>query len=193
MQEFFPQSRSSHKDESDELSESSIQRPTSWSNSSRTGDVTKNEHPSTFEEDAIPPYSYPAQDRRRPGGEQTQSKQQTTSTRSQQHFSPDGDALEHGYRPYQVPFWTRPQPQRRRFALRSLLLIILLILLIKLIPILAALVLTLLGIGLFLIILPMLIVVGFVLVFGGLVLFVLSRMGFPVWRNLFRRRRWSRW
>ena len=191
MQEFFPQSRSSQADESDELSESSIQRPSSWSNTSRKGDATKNEHPSAFEEESAPLYGYPAQDGRKPGEEQAASGSQTNNARFQQRFSPDGDALENGYRPYQGPPWARVQPQRKRSAQRWIFIFIMAIVLIKLIPIIAGLVLTLLGIGLLLIIIPILIVLGLVLVFGVLVPYVLSRMGFPVWRNLSQRRRWN--
>lgn len=117
-------------------------KPYYWSStppnaaSSKTGDMPKNEHPSTFE-DTIPPYSYPAQGMAAP--HYIEADKQTGQTRQQhakrQQFSPDGDAFEYGYRPYQnqarynyaaqqVPPWARPQQHNGR-GLRWLVFIIL--------------------------------------------------------------------
>ncbi|HTK09726.1 MAG TPA: hypothetical protein VL485_21320 [Ktedonobacteraceae bacterium] len=190
QQEFFPSPQSSQADELGDA-EISIQRPRSWSNQDKTGDVTKNEHPSAYEEE-LPPYSYPAQNHRTVNKEREESAdKQETRQRAQQHFSPDGDAMEYGYRPRQAPPWARPQPQRKRHVLSWVLMIILIILLIKMIPLLAAIIFALLGIGLFLVLLPILIVLVFVAIFAGLVLFLLSRMGIPVGRSLFHMRRWN--
>ena len=195
QQEFFPSSQSAKGDELSDA-EISTQRPASWSSRSRTGDVTKNEHPSAFEE-PLPPYSYHAQDQRareEPARTTTASTSRTrpgTQQQRSQRLSLDGDALENGYRPYQTPFWARPQRQNRGQVLRIIILVMLIMLLVKMLPLLATLIITLLGIGLFLVLLPILIVLISVLVFGSIVLFILSRLGFPVWRNLFQTRRWK--
>ncbi len=118
-------------------------KPYYWSStpengkSGKTGDIPKNEHPSTFE-DTIPPYSYPAQVAPQPQA-YTEASKQARQTRQQhtkrQQFSPDGDAFEYGYRPYQnrasydyaaqqVPHWARPQQHNGR-GLRWLVFIIL--------------------------------------------------------------------
>ncbi len=92
-------------------------RPYYWSTKPNTGNIPKNEHPANFEDSItnmppIPPYSYQAQDRPTQGAYTTN----TTPPPQQQRrgFSPDGDAFEHGYKPYgsytrQVPPWARPQ------------------------------------------------------------------------------------
>jgi len=200
QQEFFPSPQSSKQDELADV-EIAPQRPISWSSKFKTGDVTKNEHPSTYEEESLPPYSYAAQDRRSTAsgramkGEQLHMSSNTTSTNArpgmQQSLSPDGDAMEYGYRPYRSTTRIRSLRKGRNNILRVIALVICLIVLMKLLPFLATAFVTLLGIGLFLILLPILIVLAFVLIFGGLVLLLLSRLGFPVWRNLFGRRRWS--
>jgi hypothetical protein len=197
QQEFFPSPQSSKRDELADV-EIAPQRPISWSSKFKTGDVTKNEHPSTYGEESLPPYSYRAQDRRSTAtqGAQLRMSPNTTSTstrqRTQQSFSPDGDAMEYGYRPHRSTT-TRARSLRkgRNTILRVVVLVFCLILLLKLLPFLATVFVTLLGIGLFLILLPILIVLAFVIIFGGLVLLVLSRLGFPVWRNLFGRHRWN--
>ena len=188
QQEFFPSSQSSQENELSDA-EIAIQRPRSWSNQSKTRDLTKNEHPSTYEEE-LPPYSYPAQDRRSAHRETEESGSGYAERRErQQRFSPDGDAMEHGYRPWQAP-WARPQVRHRHPIVRWVIAVLIIVLMIKLIPVVATIVLALLGIGLFLVILPLLIVLAFVAVFSGLVLFILSRLGIPVGR-IFRIRRWN--
>ncbi len=96
-------------------------RPYYWFTQPNTGNIPKNEHPANFEESIadmppIPPYSYKAQDRP-PVHNNTNvppQQQYQQQGRQRQQFSPDGDALEHGYQPYsnynrQVPPWARPQ------------------------------------------------------------------------------------
>jgi hypothetical protein len=191
QQEFFPSSQSSQENELDEA-EIAIRRPRS--NQNKTGDVTKSEHPSTYEEE-VPPYSYPAQDRPSAGttdrtSEETEGRYTNKRANQQQRFGPDGDAMENGYRPWQGPPWTRSQTRRKYPIVRLVVAIILIIGIIKLLPIIMAVVLALFGIGFFFLILPLFIVLIFVVAFGVLVLFVLSRMGIPVTRT-FRRQRWN--
>ncbi len=163
----------------------------------RSSDMPKEEHPSTFEE-TIPPYSYHAQDRitQSPADPAHSAHFHETNARQRQsrrqRFSPDGDALENGYRPHQqqqysrVPPWARPQPQRNSHVLRWLILIVIAIIFIK--PLLA-----LIG-GLFiagvtvlgLIILIPVIVLG-ILIIAGFVLAVLGIiLGRAVWRSIWR-------
>lgn len=113
QQEFEPQQNkrplSNYSDSVQENVQESEARPYYWSTKPNTGNMPKNEHPANFEDSvsAIPAYSYQAQDRPAQGT--------YTNTPPQRHtFSPDGDAMEHGYKPYgsynmQVPPWARPQ------------------------------------------------------------------------------------
>ena len=89
-------------------------RPYYWSTKPNTGNIPKNEHPANFEDSIadLPPYSYQAQDRPAQAAFTNTSQQQQQARRS--NLSPDGDAMEHGYRPFgsynrQVPPWARPQ------------------------------------------------------------------------------------
>ena len=159
----------------------------------RSSDKPKDEHPSTFEE-TIPPYSYHAQDRvaQNPADPAHSAHFHETNARERQarrrRFSPDGDALENGYRPYQqqysqVPSWARPQRQRNSHFLRWLVLVIMAILLIK--PLLALIGgLFLAGLTVFilipLIVLGVLLLVGLVLAIVGIV------VGHAVWRSIWR-------
>jgi hypothetical protein len=157
----------------------------------RSSAMPKEEHPSTFEE-TIPPYSYHAQDRvtQNPADPAHSAHFHETNARERQsrrrRFSPDGDALENGYRPHQqqqqysqVPPWARPQPQRNSHVLRWLVLIVLAIILIK--PLLALIAGLFLVFGL--IILIPLIVLG-VLIIAGVVLAILGIvLGRAVWRG----------
>jgi hypothetical protein len=153
----------------------------------RNSNMPKDEHPSTFEE-TIPPYSYRAQDRaaQNPADPAQSAHFHETNARvrqaRRQRFSPDGDALENGYRPYQqqqyfqVPPWARPQPQRNAHVLRWLFAIVMAIILIKPLLILVGGLfiasLSLLGIFVLIpfVILGILIIVGFVLALLGTVL-----------------------
>jgi hypothetical protein len=164
----------------------------------RNSNMPKDEHPSTFEE-TIPPYSYRAQDRAAQNQTDPAHSAHFHETNARvrrarrQRFSPDGDALENGYRPYQqqqqysqVPPWARPQPQRNSHILRWLIMIVLAIILIKPLLILIGSLflagLTLLGVFILipLVILGLLIIAGFVLTILGIVL------GRVVWRGMWR-------
>lgn len=164
-------------------------KPYYWSSapengkSGKTGDMPKNEHPSTFE-DTIPPYSYPAQGMAAPQSQAyTEAGKQTGQTRQQhikrQQFSPDGDALEYGYRPYQhqagynyaaqqVPPWARPQQHNGR-GLRWLVFIILGIVFLPPVLWLVGHLLAVLGILIGVTIFALLIPIIFVLVLGGFI------------------------
>jgi hypothetical protein len=157
--------------------------------------MPKEEHPSTFEE-IIPPYSYRAQDRvtRNTPDSASGAHFHETNARERQsrrrRFSPDGDALENGYRPYQqqqysqVPPWARPQ-QHSHF-LRWLILIGLAIVLIKpLLVLIGALFFAGMAILAFIILIPLIVLgamllAGFVLAILGIVL------GRAVWRSIWR-------
>ncbi|GAC1399726.1 MAG: hypothetical protein NVSMB49_10530 [Ktedonobacteraceae bacterium] len=175
-------------------------RPYYWSTRPNTGNIPKNEHPANFEDSIadmslIPPYNYQAQDR--PAQETTyattpplQAKQRSQQSQRQQ-FSPDGDAMEHGYRPYgsysrQVPPWARPQGGNK--AARLLLFVVLGFMLMK----------------------PLLWILGALLVFAGIafaallllagfvvisMLIVFAALGRPLPFGIFRSRRrpWGRW
>ena len=122
QQQFFPESQRGKEEAQEE--EFYSPRPYRSTEKSRTGDILKNEHPSTYEE-SIPPYSYQAQDaaasqRRRAEEERAANAQREAEWRKRQQFSPDGDAFEYGYRPYmqynrwqQVPPWARGRQRNR--------------------------------------------------------------------------------
>ncbi len=138
QQEFEPQQNKrplyNHSDSVQENVQESEARPYYWSTKPNTGNMPKNEHPANFEDSVsavppIPPYSYMAQDR------PAQGTYTNTPPQPQRHtFSPDGDAMEHGYKPYgsynmQVPPWARPQ--RGNKSGRIILFVIIGFLLIK--------------------------------------------------------------
>lgn len=178
-----------------------------------TGNMPKNEHPSTFEE-SIPPYSYKAQDgperssapheQLRSTGEQSYQKQQ----QQQQYYSPDGDAFEQGYQPYAsmqqqfVPPWARPQRNAMK-PWRWVVLVVLGVLLIKPVLILAGIAIAgigfLLGAALLVVLLPIIIIFSLLAVFSVMALIVMSVLGVPIrpgrwwgqWRG-YRRNR-NRW
>src|ERR1051326_3110857 len=117
------------------------QRKSERSRKAKTREMPKNDHPATCEQ-SIPPYAYPAQDgvnaraQWQEGEQQATSGQQARQTQGvhgNQRFSPDGDALEHGYRPYRqynytggqgMPFWVRPRRSIFSKPVRLLLLIV---------------------------------------------------------------------
>jgi hypothetical protein len=83
---------------------------------SRTSNLPKADHPSTFE-DSLPPYSYPAQDqtmfRQQPRPEQNTQWQQQEQNRQ---YGPAREVPTNAYQPYsqyngqqQTPSWTQPQ------------------------------------------------------------------------------------
>ena len=150
----------------------------------KKGNILKEEHPSTFEA-SIPAYSYRAQDAvsQRSYDPANTAHPHETDARARRYrrrrFSPDGDALENGYRPYQqrmyyqAPSWARPQRHNGPHVLRWIVLITLGIVLIKpLLILLGALFLTGLGVLALIILIP-LIVIGTVLV-GTLMIAVLG-------------------
>jgi hypothetical protein len=175
-----------------ENAQESEARPYYWSTQPNTGNIPKNEHPANFEESIatmppIPLYSYKAQDR--------PSMQNNTDTppqqlgRQRQQFSPDGDALEHGYQPYgnysrQVPPWARPQ--RGNHVGRVIFLIIAGFLLIK--PLLLLLGALLFAAGLFFLLLLLAVFAVIALVIASVAL------GRPLLFGMFRKhgplRRW---
>ncbi|GAC1355060.1 MAG: hypothetical protein NVS4B11_08990 [Ktedonobacteraceae bacterium] len=199
QQEFEPQQNERPFNKAYDSTQENVQeseaRPYYWSTKPNTGNVPKNEHPANFEDSVadmppIPPYSYQAQDRPTQGTHTTISPQQRQQQhKQQQQFSPDGDALEHGYRPYgsynrQVPPWARPQ--RGNNAGRVILFVILGFMLIK--PLLWLLGVLFLLAGVFL---ALLLVVGVAAV-GMLIVF--AALGRPLPFGMFRSRGpWGRW
>jgi type IV secretory pathway VirB6-like protein len=112
--------------------------------------VPKNEHPSTYE-DLMPPYSYQAQDSTPYLSQQKNSTYRAYTRQQRSHWDSDGDAFEHGYRPYsaynmqwQVPVWARPQ-HNSKHTLRTAIFLVLGVLLI--VPILKVMVFLLAGIA----------------------------------------------
>ena len=177
QQEFEPQQNErpfyTYSDSVQENAQESEARPYYWSTKPNTGNIPKNEHPANFEDSisGIPPYSYMAQDR--PVQEtQTHTTHTTSQQQQRQHynFSPDGDAMEHGYRPYasynnQVPPWARPQ--RGNKSARIIFLIILGFVLIKPLLVLLGALLLLAGVALAsLFVLGGLLLVSMLIVFG---------------------------
>jgi hypothetical protein len=198
-QAMFPESEGQQPEE-----EAEVYKPYYWSTrpvsgkSGKTGDIPKNEHPSTFE-DTIPPYSYPAQEPMPPVQEQPYAEPvKRQQQQRQQPFSPDGDAFEHGYRPYmgnynqgkytaqQVPPWARPQPHNHS-VLRWLPLLILGLIFIRPLLFIITHLLAVVGIFVGVAALAILVPIIFVLILAGIisiiVLIVLSSLGIPVWRR----------
>jgi hypothetical protein len=177
-------------------------------NKAKTREMPKNDHPTTFEQ-SIPPHAYPAQDGVRAREQSPESQQQRThgqharqmhNMRGNQRFSPDGDALEHGYRPYKqynnggngVSGWARPQRGFGGKPVRLLVLILLGVALFHALPAIAAVVLTLLGVIALAIFLPFIIIFAAVAAFAVLALIVLKALGVPLGRRrFFYRKRWG--
>ena len=197
-QQFEPQQneRPSHNTIQENTQESEA-RPYYWSTKPNTGNIPKNEHPANFEDSLadlppVPPYSYSAQDRpvQEPpvyAAPQPQRSQQQQQQR--RNFSPDGDAFEQGYRPYnsynqQVPPWARPQ--RNRGAGRIIFFIVLGALLIK--PL-------LLLLGALFVVASIFFGLLLLLGVGLVVLFIIfAALGRPFPFSPFRRRGpWGRW
>ncbi len=168
------------------------------SNKAKTSEMPKNDHPATFEQ-SIPPYAYPAQDgvnaraQWSEGEPQATNRQQARQTqRGNQRFSPDGDALEHGYRPYRqynyngghgVPLWARPRRGIGSKPVRLLVLILLGAALFHALPAIIAVVLTLLGVIALAIFLPFIIIFAAVAALAVLALIVLKALGIPLGRK----------
>lgn len=126
--------------------------PYYWSTrpKSKSGNVPKNEHPSTYEE-SMPPYSYQAQDSTPYTSQQKKSAYRANTRQQRSHWDSDGDAFEHGYHPYsaynvqwQVPAWARPQHNNKNI-LSTVIFVVLGLLLI--VPLLKVMVFLLAGIG----------------------------------------------
>src|SRR5690242_4752664 len=116
--------------------ESEIQaQPYYWSTrpKAKTGDVPKNEHPSTYEE-AIPPYSYRAQETA--SSTPRQENRGARANAGQHRSDTPRDAFERSYQPstaynmqWQVPWWARPQHNNGK-GLRTAVFVVLGLLLI---------------------------------------------------------------
>ncbi len=202
QQEFEPRQNESPSHTIQNSTQESEARPYYWSTSKNTGNIPKTEHPANFEDSVaglppIPPYSYQAQDGPKYN---TSEPQQTTppvqQQQSKQHrkfgFSPDGDALEHGYQPYnaynmQAPPWARPQ--RNNKSGRIIALVVLGFLLIN--PLLHLLGGLLVAVSVLAISLLVIVTVG-VVALVALVLFFSLVFGRPFSLKRFRgRRRWG--
>jgi hypothetical protein len=187
QQEFFPQDGSERLPGDEEIYRQPYKAP-------KSGNILKEEHPSTFEA-SIPSYSYRSQDAFSqysydPANTAHLHETDARARRARRRrFSPDGDALENGYRPYQqrmqyqVPPWARPQRSNGPRVLRWIVLITLGILLLKpLLILLGAMFLAGLGVLALIILIPLL-VIGTVLV-GALVIALLGLLlGRAVWRG----------
>jgi hypothetical protein len=173
------------------------------SSKAKTSEMPKNDHPATFEQ-SIPPYAYPAQDGVNARAQWSDSKQQARQTQSMhgdQRFSPDGDALEHGYRPYRqynhnaghgAPLWARPRRGIGSKPVRLLVLILLGVALFHALPAIVAVVLTLVGVIALAIFLPFIIIFAAVAACAVLALIVLKALGIPLGRrSIFYRKRWG--
>ncbi len=165
----------------------------------RGGNVPKEEHPSTFEA-SIPAYSYHAQDAasQRSHDPASMAHPHEIDERARRYrrrrFSPDGDALENGYRPYEqsqrmqysAPSWARPQRHNGHHLLRWIVLITLGIILLKPLVILLG-VLFLTGLSMLaLIILIPLIVIGVVLIGAFAIAMLGLLLGRAMWRGGWR-------
>ena len=189
QQEFVPQEGSERLGGDVEIYQHLYKAP-------KGGNVLKEEHPSTFEA-SMPTYSYSAQDAvaQRSYDPASTAHAHETDERARRyrrrHFSPDGDALENGYRPYEqrqrmqysVPSWARPQRHNRPHTLRWIVLIVLGIILLKpLLILLGALLLAGVGVLALVILIP-LIMIGAVLI-GALVIAMSGLLlGRAVWRS----------
>lgn len=187
QQEFVPQQGSERLNGDVEIYQHLYKAP-------KSGSVLKEEHPSTFEA-SMPAYSYSAQDAaaQRSYDPASTAHPHETDERARRYrrrrFSPDGDALENGYRPYEqrmqyaVPSWARPQRHNGPHVLRWIVLITLGILLLKpLVILLGALFLAGVGVLALVILIP-LIVIGAVL-FGAFAIALLGLLlGRAMWRS----------
>jgi hypothetical protein len=192
QQEFVPQQGSERLGGDVEIYQHLYKAP-------KSGSVPKEEHPSTFEA-SMPAYSYHAQDAtsQRSYDPVSTAHPHETDERARRYrrrrFSPDGDALENGYRPYEqrqrmhyaAPSWARPQRHNGPHLLRWIVLITLGIILLKpLLILLGALFLAGVGVVALIILIP-LIVIGAVL-FGAFAIALLGLLlGRAVWRGGWR-------
>lgn len=148
--------------------------------------MPKNEHPATFE-GTVPPYAYQAQD-------QPAREQEARSRRAEQSrlWSPDGDALENGYRPYKQwryegPGWMRRQmPLRtphRHHVLRWIILILLAVALWHAIPVVLTIIVAVAGIIALAFLVPFIVIGAVVAALAVVVLLILGLLGVPLARR----------
>lgn len=130
QQEFEMGSQSNQQSSSNEEDEIHLpQYPYSWSGKLQQEGVPRDEPPSNYDATIMQGYRAQTPNTSNVPGQQAQVNQQN------QYIPPagDGDAYEHGYRPYRnrsaqggVPPWARPQPHSRdplRFAIIILVLL----------------------------------------------------------------------
>lgn len=198
QQEFVPREGGQARKESEGTYPSKQQA--AYQSKKRSGDMPKNDHPSTFES-FIPPYGYSAQDARaraqaRGAAQQSyQTKQE--QVRQRRGFSPDGDALENGYHPErqthtrQVPPWARPQQNGKSVVGLFIGLALLIIFIKPIITLVGFLFAALAGIAFIALFIPLLIMLFLFLLFSiiGFTLFFLIRSQ----RTRFRRGPWITW
>ena len=169
-QEFVPQS-SGHEGASEDEEIYQPQYPYSWSGKLDKKAAPRDELPSSYDG------GYAAQSYDRTGSrkavptyaEQEERYASAGNSQFQQwRYSPDGDAFEHGYRPYNqyqamqgVPPWARPQ-RHRGGSVKWALLILFGLFLIKPALILVGLVFAVVGVAIFALLLPFLLVFGLV-------------------------------
>ena len=165
-QEFVPQSYG-HDAASEDEEIYQPQYPYSWSGKLDKKAAPRDEPPSSYDELTMQ-QSYAAQNY----GTSAQQEERRTSSGNSQfqqwRYSPDGDAFEHGYRPYNqyqtmqgVPPWARPQ-RHRGGSVKWALLILFGLFLIKPALILVGLVFAVVGVAIFALLLPFLLVFGLV-------------------------------
>jgi len=179
QQEFVPRSQSDGQDalnEEDEIYQP--QYPYHWSGKLNKESGPRDEPPSSYSEPEIQ-RGYQAQDH---ASNARQQNNRTSNAWSRnrgwgagQQFSSNGDAFEQGYRPYNnyntgqggqwnVPPWARPQP-RKRGSMGWLFIIILLFFMIRPIFALFGLVLAGIGVTIFGILLPIILILVMLSIF----------------------------
>jgi hypothetical protein len=172
QQEFESQSQSYRQDaESDEQEIYQPHYPYSWSGKLDKEVGPRDEPPVSYTEPTIQ-RGYQAQDyadyKQQQETYTDHSSLQSRKRQSQQYYSPDGDAFEYGYRPYNryntaqgVPPWARPQ-HHRGGAGKWILFLILGLLLIKPILILMGILLAFVGVAILAFVLPFLLLIAFI-------------------------------
>lgn len=179
QQEFAPQSQSYGQDsESGEEEIYQPHYPYSWSGKLDTATGPRDEPPSSYAEPTIQ-QGYQAQDYAA-SRQQQETYTYHSSTQSQQHqtqqqryYSPDGDAFEHSYQPYNryntvrqgvLPPWARPQRHRRGSG-KWILFLVLGLFFIKPMLALLGILLAFAGVAVLTLVLPLLLLIGLIGVF----------------------------
>ena len=169
QQEFFSGSQGKNERELNHEEDAELYEQPYKAKPSKTRDMPKSEHPSTYE-DSIPPYSYRAQDKVS-YMQQPAYPERRVQTRQQRQ---------------QVPAWARPQHNAWPI-LRWIVFILLGLVLIKSLPLIIVIVVALIGVAAFAILLPFLILLGILLALAAMVLLVLAVLGVPLsprrWRG----------